>query len=264
MYRDVVSLRYASLRQNQPWDVGTIYGTRTLMHAACRTGGISKSAASLLPPLFPGAGPPPFEGPPALRGPPFFERKGSSSTCGAYGQHKPSGPMGQPMRLIPVSDSSHSWRNIKEQWKHEAETAGEDFSTFAIGTFAALDPLAAQDASKAGLFALYDGEKAHAICQVNRLLIKKYAKPVLRARFATVSPLYDFGMLDVSGYAEILVGLFSGVIWLSRNTLSADHIRFHLRSPGDAQFFAALRMTTPLSPFSQFEIRGAWVECTMK
>jgi hypothetical protein len=168
------------------------------------------------------------------------------------------------MQLTPVSDSGRSWLNIKEQWKKEAESAGEDFSTFAIGTFAALDPLVEKDAGKAGLFALYEGERAHAICQVNRLLVKKYSTPILRARFATVSPLYDFGALDVSVYARILVELFSGVVWLSRSTLLADHIRFHLRSPGDAQFFAALRMTAPLSPFSRFEIRGAWVECSVK
>jgi hypothetical protein len=168
------------------------------------------------------------------------------------------------MRLIPVSDSGRSWLNIKEQWKKEAETASEDFSTFAIGTFAALDPLVGKDAAKAGLFALYEGERAHAICQVNRLLVKKYSTPSLRARFATVSPLYDFGLLDVSAYARILVELFSGVVWLSRSALPADHISFHLRSPGDAQFFAALRMSAPVSPFSKFEIRGAWVECSMR
>jgi hypothetical protein len=168
------------------------------------------------------------------------------------------------MRLIPVRDSGRSWLDIKDQWKIEAETLGEDFSTFAIGTFAALDPLVAKDAAKAGLFALYEGEKAHAICQVNRLLVKKHSTPILRARFATVSPLYDFGVLDVGEYARSLVELFSGVVWLSRGALPAEHIRFHLRSPGDAQFFAALRMSAPVSPFSEFDIRGAWVECSMR
>lgn len=168
------------------------------------------------------------------------------------------------MRLMPVSDSDNSWRMLKAQWKKDAEVAGEDFSTFAVGTFAALDPLALQEPSKAGLYGLFDGKTAHAFCQVNRLLTSKYPTPLLRARFATVSPTYDVGLADVNGYAQVLVALFSGVIWLSRNTLAADHVRFHLRSPGDAQFFAALQISTPMSPFSKLTIKGAWLECSLK
>jgi hypothetical protein len=49
-----------------------------------------------------------------------------------------------------------------------------------------------------------------------------------------------------------LVALFSGVVWLSKDALSAAHIRFLLKSPA-MQFFAALRAATPLSPFSKFK-----------
>jgi hypothetical protein len=60
------------------------------------------------------------------------------------------------------------------------------------------------------------------------------------------------------------VALFSGIVWLSRDTLSAGHIRFFLKSPGDSQFFAALQAATPLSPFSEFTIEGALIECSLK
>ena len=62
----------------------------------------------------------------------------------------------------------------------------------------------------------------------------------------------------------MLVALFSGIVWLSRDTMSAGHIRFFLKSPGDAQFFAALRVVTELSPFSAFTIDGALIECSLK
>jgi hypothetical protein len=168
------------------------------------------------------------------------------------------------VRLVPIGETGSAWQSLKAQWKTEAEGAGEDFSTFAIGTFSALDPLAAQEPAKSGLHGLYDGSRAHAFCQVNRLLMPRYSAPVLRARFATVSPAYDVGLHGVGGYAQVLVSLFSGVVWLSRNKLAADHVRFHLRSPGDAQFFAALQINTDLSPFSSFTTRGAWVECSLK
>jgi hypothetical protein len=165
------------------------------------------------------------------------------------------------MRLLPITESS--WRTIRAQWKRRVEGAGEDFSTYALTAFASLDP-GSPDPGKSGLYALYDGEEVHAFCQVNRLLMSRFPSPVLRARLVTVSPIYDLGQENPEGYAQTLVALFSGVIWLSRETLSSDHIRFLLRSPGDAQFFAALQIATPLSPFSEFAIHGAWITCSLK
>ena len=37
-----------------------------------------------------------------------------------------------------------------------------------------------------------------------------------------------------------------------------------LKSPGDSQFFAALQASTPMSPFSEFTIEGALIECSLK
>jgi hypothetical protein len=65
-------------------------------------------------------------------------------------------------------------------------------------------------------------------------------------------------------YAQIMVALFSGIVWLSRDSPSAGLIRFFLKSPGDSQFFAALQIDAPLSPFSKFTIEGALIECSLK
>jgi hypothetical protein len=94
--------------------------------------------------------------------------------------------------------------------------------------------------------------------------MSKFEGPVLRARFMTVSPIYDFGNADLATYAQVLVELFSGIVWLSRNTMSASHVLFHLRSPADAQFLAPLQAAVPDSPFAKFAIKGAWVECDLK
>ncbi len=168
------------------------------------------------------------------------------------------------MRLRPISDEDNSWRAIKAQWKREAESAGEDFSTFAIGSFAALDPIAGDDPKKAGLYGLYDGDSVRAFCQVNRLLMSRYSSPVLRARFVTVSPILDCGLADACEYGRVLVALFSGVVWLSRDTLLGNHIHFQLRSPGDSRFFSGLQASNPMSPFSKFSVSGAWVICSLK
>jgi hypothetical protein len=167
------------------------------------------------------------------------------------------------MRLQPMKDPDRSWRSIKAQWKKDAEGVGEEFSTFSMGSYAAFDGLT-KDGDHPTLYCLSDGEKVHAACQVSRLMMSKFSTPILRARFVVVSPVYELGQADTGQYAQILVALFSGIVWLSRDTLSAGHIRLFLKSPGDSQFFAALQVSTPLSPFSKFTIEGALIECSLK
>jgi hypothetical protein len=167
------------------------------------------------------------------------------------------------MRLMPISDADRSWGALKGQWRKAAEAIEEDFSTFASGPFAALD-LQMQQGGKAGLYGLYEGTVPHAFCQVNKLLIPRFEGPVLRARFMTVSPLYDFGGKDLTGYGQLLVELFSGIVWLAHNTMSASHVLFHLRSPNDAQFLAPLQSVGAGSLFTRVAIKGAWVECDLR
>ena len=167
------------------------------------------------------------------------------------------------MRLLPMKDPDKSWRSIKSQWKKDAESVGEDYSTLQMGSYAVLDSVIKDDKNPS-LYCLADGERTHAVCQVSRLMMSKFPGPTLRARFTTLSPVYQLGIVDQSQYAQMLVALFSGIVWLSRDTLSASHIRFFLKSPGDAQFFAALRVESPLSPFSKFTIDGAVIECSMR
>ena len=166
------------------------------------------------------------------------------------------------MRLVPMN-ADKSWRAVKAQWRKDAESVGEEFSTFSMGSYAAFDSLT-KDGDHPTLYCLSDGEKIHAACQVSRLMMSKFPTPVLRARFVVVSPVYELGQAAAGQYAQIMVALFSGIIWLSRDTLSAGHIRFFLKSPGDSQFFAALQASTPMSPFSEFTIEGALIECSLK
>ena len=167
------------------------------------------------------------------------------------------------MRLLPMKEPDRSWRSIKGQWKKDAESVGEDFTTFSTGIFSAYDGLT-KDGDNPNLYCLSDGERVHATCQVSRLMMSKFPNPILRARFIVVSPIYELGIANAAQYAQMMVALFSGIVWLSRDTLSAGHIRFFLKSPSDAQFFTALQAATQLSPFSEFKIEGALIECSLK
>jgi hypothetical protein len=167
------------------------------------------------------------------------------------------------MRLLPMKEPDRSWRSIKGQWKKDAESVGEDFSTFSTGSFTAYDGLT-KDGDHPSLYCLSDGERIHAACQVSRLMMSKFPSPILRARFILVSPVYELGIADAGQYAQMMVALFSGIVWLSRDTMSANHIRFFLKSPGDSQYFAALQASPPGSLFAKFTIDGALIECSLK
>ncbi len=167
------------------------------------------------------------------------------------------------MRLLPMKEPDRSWRSIKGQWKKDAESVGEDFTTFSTGIFAAYDGLT-KEGDNPNLYCLSDGERVHAACQVSRLMMSKFPNPILRARFIIVSPVYDLGIANAGQYAQMMVALFSGIVWLSRDTMTASHIRFFLKSPGDSQFFAPLQAATEQSPFSEFNIGGGLIECSLK
>ncbi len=117
------------------------------------------------------------------------------------------------MRLLPMKEPDKAWRSVKAQWKKDAEGVGEDFSTFASGSYAAFDSLI-KDNSNPSLYCLSDGERVHAVCQVSRLMMSKYSTPMLRARFVSVSPVYELGLAGAGEYAQIMVALFSGIVWL--------------------------------------------------
>ena len=80
------------------------------------------------------------------------------------------------MRLLPMKEPDRSWRSIKGQWKKDAESVGEDFSTFSTGIFSAYDGLT-KDGDNPNLYCLSDGERVHAACQVSRLMMSKYPIP---------------------------------------------------------------------------------------
>ena len=74
-------------------------------------------------------------------------------------------------------------------------------------------------------------------------MMSKFPSPILRARFIVVSPVYELGIADAGQYAQMMVALFSGIVWLSRDTMTASHIRFFLKSPGMRNSSRRCRLT---------------------
>jgi hypothetical protein len=166
--------------------------------------------------------------------------------------------------LNPLSDQDGSWAALKQNWRAQCQKHEEDFDWYAVGAFSVLDPLAAEGHPRAGIYGLPDEDADYAaICQANRTPLPGYDGQVLRVRLMVFAPKYDFGDLEIDDYARVLVGLFSGIVELSQEDMNAKHIKFHLRSPADRQFFAALQQ--PLTRIPLFEtviLHGSWLYVT--
>lgn len=166
--------------------------------------------------------------------------------------------------MTPLSDTDGSWTGLKAAWRAQCLSFGEDFGVFAQGVFAVLDPLAAEGHPRAGIFGLEKDGQIEAIVQLNRALIPNYQGYVLRSRFLTPSPRWDYGDIEVDEYGDLMLEVFVGIFELSNTEdLRAPHLKFHLRSPADRPFFQALaKGLTKLDTFQDVVLRGSWLYVT--
>ncbi|WP_313077348.1 hypothetical protein [Agrobacterium pusense] len=166
-------------------------------------------------------------------------------------------------KIIRLLKSDGSWDAFKADWEAQCAAYDEEFDTYAEGTFSVVKDLLEREHQAAGLFAVKLNGTHVSMCQLNRASIPGYSSPVLRVRFMTLSPEYDFGDKPVEEYATVLVATFATVLALSDTEMEAKHIKFHLRSPADRQFFALLgKGFDKTGMFHSVQVRGAWLYVT--
>lgn len=146
------------------------------------------------------------------------------------------------MRFIRLHEGDGSWSRFRRDWEDQCCQLGEDFESYQVSLIGVVEDLAKDTPSdEAAVFALEceDG-RFHALCQVNVTTLPGYTGRVLRVRMMYFAPLYDFGELSLDAYIEVLVRMFSEIMALSEGAMQAPHVKFHLRSPADRQFFPTI------------------------
>jgi hypothetical protein len=163
-----------------------------------------------------------------------------------------------------LSASDGTWAKFLTDWEAQCAEYTEDFAYYLTGPIATVRDLAEGAAQKdASVFGMHDGSRYCAMFQVNTALLPGYTGRVLRVRMLYLSPHYDLGDTAVDDYSTILVDLFSQIVVLSNTTMQALHIKFHLRSPADRQFFALLGGSLgSAGVFTKVDHRGAWLYIT--
>lgn len=167
------------------------------------------------------------------------------------------------MSLVKLCGSDGSWQKVKAEWEEACKKYDEDFSNFGIASLPVLDALAETPEKAARICGFQDNTGHAAVCQANVTPLPGYVGPVLRVRMITLSPNYDFGEYPIDAYAQVLGGLFAGILALSQGDMKADHIKFHVRSPADFQFFRTFQaVLAEQKAFSSVKMQGAWLYVT--
>ncbi|MBA4763495.1 hypothetical protein [Sphingomonas sp.] len=167
--------------------------------------------------------------------------------------------------LIKVLTSDGSWERLAEQWGRQCADYGEDFDGYALDAIPVLRDLAVDDRSDAGVFGLLREDGTFdAVCQANSTHLPGYTGKVLRVRHLLLSPYFDFGEYPIEDYVKVLARMFARTVGLAKSDLRSEHVKFHLRSPADRQFFeATIEVFENATEFDGVAIRGSWLYLTL-
>jgi hypothetical protein len=169
-----------------------------------------------------------------------------------------------PFEFVHLCKALGTWDKFVRDWESQCSELEEDFSCYELEPIGVVKDLAEGPVQPdAAAYALYDGERYAAMCQVNRTLLPGYTGQVLRVRMLYLSPYYEFGEFSLEQYSRVLIDILFHIIELSREAMPSRHIKFHLRSPADRQFFAAFRNAIDgTGVFESVTTRGAWLYIT--
>ena len=164
------------------------------------------------------------------------------------------------MNPTRISRADGTWDQLCRQWEQDCPSYNEDFFD--------LYPCNPARTTRTGHRTAPD-ECCRLRCQTRvwlqrctsgqRMPSPRHDGLVLRVRRITCSPTYDYNSeITIYDYVTTLINVSAGARLLSNGEMSAQHIKFHLRSPAELQygdhFLQALRDN---SAFSLVEMRGA-------
>lgn len=166
-------------------------------------------------------------------------------------------------RFDRLLNADGSWAKVMDDWTRQCQELGESIDDFAPEAMSVIRQYTDHCERNTWAAGLSDGTHWSAVAMLNRAMLPKTTGWTLRVRHVIVSPLLDFGAWSKDAYAETLVNFVWATVQISNEVLPADHIKFHLRSPSDADFFRAFGNTLDSkNVFKQVSTHGAWLAIT--
>ena len=170
-------------------------------------------------------------------------------------------------KFIQLSKDDGSWDDLCHNWRTQCEEFEEEFEDFAIAPMSVIRPLIESPEQRAGVYATVLDNHFTSICHINVAMLPKYDGPVLRMRHLTMSPRIDYGENTISTYADVIANNFLGTLDLSNKDgfMKSDHLKYHLRSPADHDFFTILgQHLSRLAQFETVQKAGSWLYVSKK
>lgn len=170
------------------------------------------------------------------------------------------------IKLLARDDGS--WDAFEADWKAQCDEVDESYDDYAPDAFGVIGGIIDKSLSTVGgvsttrVGALWDSEskRYYAACVLHRSLLPHTPGFTLRVRQLVVSPLLDYGVAEVQMYPDVVIGVLTGIIYLSSSVLQANNIHLHLRSPEDISFFRSLGMAlSGANVFASVQTRGSWL-----
>ncbi|MEL7211619.1 MAG: hypothetical protein AAGK92_03085 [Pseudomonadota bacterium] len=161
-----------------------------------------------------------------------------------------------------ISVENGEWNKLWTSWDEQCDSYGEKLDEYAVGSIAAIRPLAnGGQTSSSGVYGLVDEQAVHSICQLNTALLPGYTGKVLRLRHLVLAPRFDYDdSVNLDEYVTVLSKMFAGAVEISGTEMLSDHIKLHLQSPADKEFFKLFQdKLRQFSVFNTVELRGAWL-----
>ena len=159
-----------------------------------------------------------------------------------------------------------TWAQFRENWRTQCESFGEDFDTYAQASLPVLQAEVENPTKDVGVFALRsESGNFDAVAMATSAHIPGYQEKVLRVRHLLLSPFFDFGDYAIDAYTRVLSRMATRTITLAMKGMPSRHIKFHLRSPGDREFFAvAAEVLSADVAFYDVAIRGSWLHMSIR
>lgn len=171
------------------------------------------------------------------------------------------------MEIRRLRSADKSWGLFHDDWSTQCREVDEDFESYGAAPISMIRDLAEKDSDSEWAIGLYDKHRKQFFASACVILAnqKGYVGKVLRVREVVPSPLLDNGKLAENEYADVMIHLLFGAVKLSETLLKAKHVKMHLRSPADADFFRAFSIALDSKGvFASVETHGAWMSFTKK
>lgn len=161
-----------------------------------------------------------------------------------------------------ISAENGQLDKLWKDWDASCASFEEDFSEYSISTMETLRSLAVEpQVESRGVYGVYKEDTILAVCQLNVAMLPRYDGKVLRVRHITLAPDFDYSdTKSIEDYADALREILLGTLSMADTDMAAPHLKFHLRSPNDKDFFTNIRdYLADHDLFKLVEIKGSWL-----